>query len=347
MSETATATPITEAATPGASGVRVTDADVSPVQGESVQERSEAIKRALGIQPEAAEESSDASDVETADTEPPKTEAAEPSAAQKAAEDRKERLASLRDKERALAAKRAEKRPRQIAPVAAAPAPQAAPAATLSEGQIAVDISEIASPAGLMRIAQRMKVDPVKFGASIREFLSDPEAQQTAETKRIVDPVLQEARDMIAALQAERDSFRAERTNSQKQAEGAQAASTFVAFATSNAEQAPLAASYMKHRGADALLDLADQACSGLPQGAGPQAILDAVEDALYELSTSLGIKPSSPPRNAKTAISQKPTAQGISNRAASERTEIVDEDARWSRMSVEERAAELKRRYA
>lgn len=191
---------------------------------------------------------------------------------------------------------------------------------------------------------QNPELTPQELGEWLRERMANPEAAAAKAARSAVDPELAKLREELAAIRAENEQYRQQQQTTAAEAAEQAAAEQFFAFTQSNAASAPLAHRFLEAHGTEEFLKLALSAAQYVPEHAGPQAILDEVEERLTALvspytTASPQRSPATPP-SPNLAPAKAPT--NVSNTLAQQRSSVVDEAADLARLSVEERAARI-----
>jgi hypothetical protein len=273
--------------------------------------------------------------------------AAPPAPPDDAAAARAARLTALRERVAREHQERARRAAERRPPAAAPPSPPAPAASAVETAQI--EVARLRSAAGLLELAEQHGVAPADFGAALREAIEHPERAIGAKATALVKPVVDAAQKRIDALEAKIAEMDQAGLRAQHAAQEAQVAQTMIAFVSDHAAQAPRTHAYLQKRGVEAFLNLANGVAASLPASVGEQAVLDTIEDYLHGMVQDIGPAVPSSPTRAPLPAGRKapPVTTSPSNRAATERDAAIDEDAEWSRLSVEERGARLKQRYA
>lgn len=188
------------------------------------------------------------------------------------------------------------------------------------------------------------ELTPQELGEWLRERMANPELAAAKAATAAVDPKLAALEKRLAEQQAVIDQFMQRQQQSAQEAEEHAAATEFLAFTQANAPTSPLSATFLERHGGEEFLKLALSAAQYVPEHAGPQAILDEVEERLTALvSPYLPASPQRPqanPSSSHQAPAKAPT--NVSNTLAQQRSSVVDEAADLARLSVEERAARI-----
>lgn len=194
--------------------------------------------------------------------------------------------------------------------------------------------------------AKNPDLSPQELGEWLRERMANPEAAAAQAAKRAVDPELAQLKKLVEEQKAQIDSFLSAQQQSHAEAAERQAAEQFNAFTVENSSVAPASARFLEKFGPQEYYKLAQRAAQVVPPYAGPQAILDEIEEHL----TQLGAIYSAPsagqqqrrqaPLTTPSAAAQAPTH--VTNSLAQQRSSVVDEDNDWASLPFEERSARL-----
>lgn len=191
---------------------------------------------------------------------------------------------------------------------------------------------------------QNPELTPQELGEWLRERMANPEAAAAKAARTAIDPELAALRKQVADQAAALEAFQQAQQQTAAQAEEQQAAAQFFAFTQQNAASAPLAHRFLEAHGHDEFLKLALSAAQYVPEHAGPQAILDEVEERLTALvspyTTASPQRTPATPSSPHLAPAKAPT--NVSNTLAQQRSSVVDESADFARLSLEERASRL-----
>lgn len=301
----------------------------APTTEASLDERAAAIASAMTAETAANPEA-------TTETE---AKAAEPEATKN---ERQKRLEALRAVEAEKSAKRQQYR-EQRERDERIQALQAERDALAAKAKLAESLeATINTEEGFFELAQRSNVSPEKLAAYIREQIADPTRDAVRKAQQAVTPEVEALRTRLAELEA-RDKAREEQAAKHAVYLAEQEARhTLVSMAAQFSDSAPHAVRYLKNLGQDAFLELAENVGRTVPEGAGAQALFDAIEIQLEQLaavynSQTTNSKPTQRPAAAKA------TPTSLSNRAASARTTVVEEADNSSLSQLDERAARLK----
>ncbi len=208
------------------------------------------------------------------------------------------------------------------------------------------DRAVLKDPLKVMRLMEAEGISADKVAEAIRESLSNPDIMAGRAAREAVSPELAEARQLIARQNARLDAIEQERAQERQATNEQRYTEQFIGHVTANAQRAPLAARLLEHDRAE-FMQMAHIAVERIPNGAGADALLDAVEDMLdrdvravaTKYSAIYGQQPSpSPAKQPRPGAVQPRT---VSNSLAQERGSLVDEDD-LSKLPVEERARRL-----
>lgn len=319
--------------------------------------------KAKGADGQAAETAADAPDVAAKPTEKLKDAPAEAAPAKPETDaqraERRKRLDELTAREQAQADAR--KQAQRLAEVEQQLAAARSEAEALKAREW-IDPSKV-DPASFFDLAKKFKVPPAELGEWIRKQTEDPDRHVVEEAQRIIDPKLSALEAKIAEQQKQIDAYNAQLAQQRQIAEVAAIKNQFVSHVSGVGERAPLTAQLLKEHGPDELWRLADSVAERLPQGAGPDALIDAIEEHLDGPSRAYVEKlakfygygtPGSPAQAAAastTATNSTPPnpktrrSEGtVPNSLAQQRASVVDDEEEWAAIPLEERAARLKR---
>ncbi len=193
-------------------------------------------------------------------------------------------------------------------------------------------------------LAERTGLTPQELGEWLREQYANPEAAAKAAAVSAVDPKLSALEKKLAEQQAVIDQFMQRQQQTAEQAAEQAAAAELYAFTKANAETSPLSAKWLEAHGEEEFLTIALSAAQSVPAHAGPQAILDEIEERLQALVspyiTASTQRTQATPPSLHQAPAKAPT--NVSNTLAQQRSSVVDEAADLARLSVEERASRI-----
>lgn len=310
-----------------------TQAPEGASEGSTLEQRAEAILADL--------QSADASEPASADdsgashaANPPAGDAVEAGADSGAPTDpataREQRLAALREKATADAE---ERQKRAAVKERETEFEEWKRRATEAEARAAslVDVSNM-DPDTFLETANRMGITPERLGEWVRQGIEDPAQVATEAARRAVTPEVEALRQMVQAQNQKLAELEQRGQISAEQANHAAAVNELLT-ATNESTEAPLAAAYLRELGPEKFLEYAASTAAELPNGAGMQAVLDVVEDALTRTAKVFSsTQPSAPPTSAAAK------ADTISNRHASARAEVTT-PTEWDEMSFDDRA--------
>jgi len=181
---------------------------------------------------------------------------------------------------------------------------------------------------------------PQEIAERVRMAQEDPSSVARETAKKTVSSEVEALRAMVAEQAARIDQLQGHAQSAQYQA-AEQAAAQELYQTVRAAKDAPLSAAFLEAKGEDRFYKLAISTAARLPDGAGMQAVLDAVEEELADYAPVYSSTQPSAPKPSATA-----PADTIHNHQASERS-AVHEETDWADLSAEERAAWFKQRYA
>lgn len=286
--------------------------------------------------------SSQAADEEAAPPAPSEATVASPVASEdEATKARRERLAKLTaDEARSVDAKAQKKEQDELRQRLERAEKRAEEAERMAAQRI--DITNL-TESQFFEHAAKAKVTPQRLGEWLREQTQNPELAASRAAEAAVTPKLTEIEKRIAEKEARLDQFLAQQAQQAADAEEAQAFQSFASFTASNAVTAPYSANFLNQAGADQFRKVATSIAATLPPNAGPQALLDKLEENFAQLAriyapSGATAKPSTPQPNHGAA---KPMTT-VSNTLAQTRASVVDEDAEWASLPFEERSARL-----
>jgi len=213
------------------------------------------------------------------------------------------------------------------------------------EAQLAkrIDPSKL-DEAAFFALAAEAKIEPAKLAEFLKTSISDPSRVAASAAAKQLDPRLAEMQAKLDAAQARLDAIENEKKHAAQAAQERAHETEFVSFVKSAADSSPRAAAFAEKFGDEEFLKVARSVALTVPEGAGAQALLDSIEDRFEQLSAMYA---PAAPAAAQTSKSQttkapaKPTT--VSNTNAQERASVVEDDE-WSSLSIEERAARIKR---
>lgn len=209
--------------------------------------------------------------------------------------------------------------------------------------------------AAFLALAEKKNISGDRLAAWIREATTNPEkiAQAAAlkATTAAYDPKFAALEQKLAEQQKTIDGYIAAQQEQELSAKEAQNIQHFTSFVGESAERAPLAAKLLEHD-RDEFLAMADVAGHKVPPGAGPEALLDAIEDLLDSDTGARGVyakyaalygAPAPTPSTGKASPPPRAAAKAntISNSLAASRTSVVEEDD-FASLDLDERARRL-----
>lgn len=191
-------------------------------------------------------------------------------------------------------------------------------------------------------------LSPKELGEWLRERMANPEEAARRAATSAVDPKLQALEKKIAEQEEAIQRFLTEQQTQRQHAEDMQAAHELHAFVQENAAVAPLTARFVAAKGLQGLYEAALSVAQRLPEGAGPQAVLDELEESLVagqrDYAAIYGNQPTqrqpafSPPPN--QAAAKAP--MNVSNTLAQQRSSVVDEQTDFAKLPYAERASRV-----
>ncbi len=275
-------------------------------------------------------------------------------AAQQRAAERQQRLAALSTKTREQVDRKAQQAASEkMARDYAAAQARAEEAEKVAAGR--VDVSKL-DAASFLGLAERQGIKPDDLIRFISESMTSPgkvaEAAALQATKTAYDPKLAALESKLAAQDARIAAYEQAQQAHAEEQQAQHAQQSFLHLVSQSSARAPIAARLLASDPQD-FLDMANIAAARVP-GMGAEALLDAVEElldgagrknaqkiaALYGLTTTPS-QPSAPVQPTTTRGAAKPNT--VSNSLAQGRTALVD-DQDFARLTIEERAAILKR---
>lgn len=200
----------------------------------------------------------------------------------------------------------------------------------------------------LDKVFERVPAD--KLGQKIRERMTNPEIAAAQAAKKAVDPELAALKSELATTKEQLSSFMQQHLSASEQAAEAQAAHEFGGYVAANAAVAPHSAAFLREMGGQEFYKLALSAAAKLPANAGPQAVLDRIEEDILDnrdkaerLARIYAPQSATQQRQAPTPNPAAAKAMTtVSNTLAQQRASVVDEDAEWASLPFEERSARL-----
>ncbi len=191
--------------------------------------------------------------------------------------------------------------------------------------------------------AAKAKVTPQRLGEWLREQTENPELAVSRTVDSALTPKLTEWEKRIADKEAKLDAIIQQQEDARIEREESAAFHEFSTFASSNATTSPYTAAFLRECGPQEFRKVVVNAASRLPANAGPQALLDSLEENFAKLARiyaapAAAAKASTPQPNPGAA---KPMTT-VSNTLAQTRASVVDEDAEWASLPFEERSRRL-----
>lgn len=200
-------------------------------------------------------------------------------------------------------------------------------------------------PLRIIELGQRAGHTPAQMVEAIKNAMGSPELAAAHAAKQAVDPVVAKLQQQLSDALGRISAFEQRQQASQIEAAENAAHEQFAAFAQQNANVSPLAARFLEHAGAQEFRKLVEGAAQALPPNAGPQALLDEIEDRLTDLG-KLYAAPAAPQRTSANPTRMQGTAAQapthVTNTLAQQRSHVVPEGAELENLSLEERAALL-----
>lgn len=196
--------------------------------------------------------------------------------------------------------------------------------------------------AAFFALGERAKIEPTKLYEWMRERMANPELAAAQAASRAVDPKIAALEKRVEAAEARNAAYEQAQQSARAEAEERQAAEQFFAYTRGNAESAPLTAAFLEKFGPTEFHKLALGVVPKLPPGAGPQAVLDEIEENLSYLGAVYRAQPATPQRSQANppAHSAAASAPIVSNSLAQQRSSVIDEDENWAALPFEERSA-------
>jgi hypothetical protein len=258
-----------------------------------------------------------------------------------AAQARRARLAQLRQQEAASVDAKASKRQHEELQQRLAAAEKRAEEA---ERMAALRVDpETLDERGFFEAAAKAKVTPQRLAEYLKQQAENPELVAARAAESAISPKLTEIEKRIAEKEARLDAFLQQQEQAQQDAAEREAFHQFAAFTTANAVTSPRSSAFLREFGPDEFQKVATSVAATLPPNAGPQALLDSLEENFARLARVYAGSPAA----AKQSIPQsnpgaaKPMTT-VSNTLAQQRASVVDEDADWASLPFEERSARV-----
>lgn len=209
-----------------------------------------------------------------------------------------------------------------------------------------VDPSKLTKEQFFALAEKNPELTPAELGEWLRERMANPEAAAANAAKRAVDPEIASLKQLVERQQAAIDNFMKSQESASHEAEERQAADQFFAFTRENAAIAPYSARFLEKHGPEQFHKLALRAVQDVPPHAGPQGILDEIEENLTQLGAIYTAQPAVPQRRQATPPQTNPAAAKapthVTNTLAQQRSSVVDEDDDFARLPFEERSARV-----
>lgn len=274
--------------------------------------------------------------------------------AQKRAEERRRALEAfqLRERERVADKTRQTQAERMQADLAAA-LKRAEDAEKARDARF--DRAMLKDPVAAIREMEREGVPADKVAEALREALTNPAATASREVREAISPELAAFKKQNAELLARIEAFEQREQEREQKSQDEQNTRAFLGFVQQNAQRAPLA-SRLLQQDQEEFMAIASIAGERVPEGAGPEALLLAVEDALDTEVRGIAQKYgglfqalTQPTNTSQTTAPTPPShaaakANTVTNSLAQGRTAIVDEESDWAALPFEERLARMRR---
>lgn len=210
------------------------------------------------------------------------------------------------------------------------------------------DRAVLKDPLKVMRLMEAEGISADKVAEAIRESLTNPDIAASRAAREAVSPELAEERRARAALEARLNALEAERATERQSVAEQRFTDQFTRHVDAQAARAPLSAALLKHDRSE-FLQMMHAAAERCPDGAGADALLDAVEDlldtdvravatkygAIFSPSTAAPTSRANEPRNGAVQ------PRTLSNSLVTERGSVVDEED-LARLPVEERVKRM-----
>jgi hypothetical protein len=205
-----------------------------------------------------------------------------------------------------------------------------------------IDVSSL-DERGFFEAAAKARVTPQRLAEWLKEQQANPELAASRAVETAIGPKLSPLEQRLAETEARLQTFLDAQQSERMQAEEDAAFHHIAQFTSANSVTSPRSAAFLQKFGPNEFRKLATSAAASVPPGAGPQAILDNIEENLAALAVIYA--PQGAP--AKTSIPQPNPAAAkamttVSNTLAQQRASVVDEDAEWASLPFEERSARL-----
>jgi murein DD-endopeptidase MepM/ murein hydrolase activator NlpD len=185
------------------------------------------------------------------------------------------------------------------------------------------------------------ELTPHELGEWLRERMANPEAAAAKAARSALDPELAALRRQNEELAQQIQTFLQSQQQAAHDAAERAAEAEFTSFVQQAADTAPVASLFLARHGEAEFLKIARSAARNVPEHAGPQAVLDEIEEMLGQL-VSPYLQPNQQ-KQARVPSSVVPVAQGgVTNTLAQQRSSVVDEDVELSKLPLAERAARV-----
>ena len=205
-----------------------------------------------------------------------------------------------------------------------------------------VDPATLSDPAKFFEYAQTHVKDPKKLGEWLRKQSENPELIAAEYAQKAVDPRIQALEQRLAQQDEAMQRMAHDREARERHAAEESAAHDFASFTEQQAATSPLSTRFLHEYGHDEFKTLAKGIVGQLPNGAGYQDLLDAIEDQLAPLSRMFSPAQGNPQQSrahlpSNHAAAKAPTT--VSNMLAQGRASVVDEERDWASLPFEERS--------
>jgi hypothetical protein len=254
---------------------------------------------------------------------------------------RRQRLAQLRQQEAASVDAKAQKRQHEELQQRLAAAEKRAEEA---ERMAALRVDpEALDERGFFEAAAKAKVTPQRLAEYLKQQAENPELLAARAAETALTPKLSEMEKRIAEKEARLDAFLQQQEQAAEAASERAAFQHFAAYTTANAVTSPRSAAFLREFGPEEFQKIATSVAASVPPNAGPQALLDSLEENFARLARVYAGSPAA----AKQSIPQhNPGAAQpmttVSNTLAQQRASVVNEDADWASLPFEERSARV-----
>ncbi len=195
---------------------------------------------------------------------------------------------------------------------------------------------------GFFDLAEKLQVTPKKLGEWLQQRTNNPHVIAAEAAQKAVDPRISALEERIAQQDQAMQRMAQDRQSREQAAAEDAAAVEFASFAEQQGATSPMASRFIQAFGQDEFTSLAKGVVSKLPQGAGYQDLLDAIEDQLTPLSKMFQPATGTPQQSQARpspnhAAAKAPTT--VSNMLAQGRASVVDEERDWAALPFEERS--------